>query len=85
MKLVKIYFLLDRRTKISGEGEFIGVPGELRGFELAWKKYGRLPWRKLFQPAIKIATKGFPAHHALVNAVRLNAANVTHDVGLRQV
>ncbi|XP_022798792.1 glutathione hydrolase 1 proenzyme-like [Stylophora pistillata] len=75
----------ERRKNISGEGEFIGVPGELRGFELAWKKYGRLPWRKLFQPAIEIATKGFPAHRALVKAVRINWVNVTHDSGLREL
>ncbi len=60
------------------------MPGELRGFELAWKKHGRLPWKNLFQPAIEIATKGFPAKHALVAAVRENGANITHDAGLRQ-
>lgn len=75
----------ERKKNIAGEGEFIGVPGELRGFEMAWKKYGRLPWRKLFQPAIEIATNGFPANHALVNAVRINWLNVTHDFGLREL
>lgn len=75
----------ERKKNIAGEGEFIGVPGELRGFEMAWKKYGRLPWRKLFQPAIEIAMNGFPANHALVNAVRINWLNVTHDFGLREL
>lgn len=69
---------------MSGEGEFIGVPGELRGFEMAWKKYGRLPWKDLFQPAIEIATKGFPASHSLTVAVQQNVLNITHDKGLRQ-
>ena len=59
------------------------MPGELRGFEMAWKKYGRLEWKDLFQPAIKIATEGFPATPALVSGVEKNAANVTNDPGLR--
>lgn len=59
------------------------MPGELRGFEMAWKKYGRLPWKDLFQPAIEIATKGFPATPALLGAVEKNAPNVTNDPGLR--
>ncbi|KAL9951555.1 hypothetical protein ACROYT_G044239 [Oculina patagonica] len=82
--LIQRWIERDSRTKVSGEGEFIGVPGELRGFEVAWKKYGRLPWKDLFEPAIEIATKGFPANHALVAAVRENGANITHDAGLSQ-
>jgi len=59
------------------------VPGELRGFEVAWKKYGRLPWKHLFQPAIEIATKGFPATDALELAVSLNQRIINNDPGLR--
>ena len=77
--------VLDQKTGNSGEGEFLGVPGELRGFELASKKYGRLPWKDLFQPAIEIATKGFPATPALELAVSLNQRIVTNDPGLRWV
>ncbi|KAJ7383857.1 hypothetical protein OS493_025733 [Desmophyllum pertusum] len=75
----------DKKTGNSGEGEFLGVPGELRGFEVAWKKYGRLPWRDLFQPAIEIATKGFPATPALELAVSLNQRIVTNDPGLSEL
>lgn len=63
----------------------MGVPGELRGFETAWKKHGSLPWKDLFEPAIEMATKGFRAPRALVNAVRLNAGNISLDHGLRYV
>jgi gamma-glutamyltranspeptidase / glutathione hydrolase len=35
------------------------IPGTVRGFELAAKKYGRKPWRELLAPAIQLAGRGF--------------------------
>ena len=37
-----------------------GVPVVISMFDMAHKKYGRLPWAKLFAPAIKLAQNGFP-------------------------
>jgi len=49
---------MDFRTAVVG-GRSVGIPGVLRLDELVYKEKGRLPWAKLFQPAIDLAEKGF--------------------------
>lgn len=39
-------------------GLAVAVPGELMGYWEAYKKYGRLPWAELFEPAIKLCETG---------------------------
>ena len=36
-----------------------GVPGSVAGMDEAFKKYGKLSWKELVQPAIELAEKGF--------------------------
>jgi gamma-glutamyltranspeptidase/glutathione hydrolase len=40
-------------------GRPVGVPGIMRLLEGVHKDYGKLPWAKLFEPAIKLAEDGF--------------------------
>ncbi|CAN0623746.1 gamma-glutamyltranspeptidase / glutathione hydrolase [Burkholderia multivorans] len=40
-------------------GRSVGTPGVLRMLEMAHRTHGRLPWRRLFQPAIGLAEHGF--------------------------
>lgn len=50
-------------------GRSVGTPGVLRALELAHQKHGRLPWAKLFEPAIQLAEQGFaisPRLHQLI-------------------
>lgn len=46
-------------------GVAVGVPGELRGWELLHQKHGKLPWAKLFEGAIKLARYGFTVNQDL--------------------
>ena len=41
-------------------GRSVGVPGVFRVAEMAHRKHGRLPWKALFNPAIMLATNGYP-------------------------
>lgn len=36
----------------------VGVPGTVRGLELAHQQYGQMPWRELVLPAVKLARDG---------------------------
>jgi len=47
-----------------------GVPGVVALFDLVHKKYGRLAWAKLFDPAIKLAEHGFPVSRKLATELR---------------
>ena len=40
-------------------GRSVGVPGTVRLLEAAHERWGRLPWERLFEPAIRLAEEGF--------------------------
>ena len=51
-------------------GLSVGVPGVVAMLEMVHKKYGRLPWAKLFEPAIALAQNGVPVGHKLAATLR---------------
>ncbi len=42
----------------------VGVPGTVAGLHRAWTDHGRLPWRRLVEPAISLARDGFVLSYA---------------------
>ena len=55
--------------QIGSGGRSAGVPGNLRMMALAHKKGGKLPWAKLFEPAIRLARDGFTVSPRLHNGL----------------
>jgi gamma-glutamyltranspeptidase/glutathione hydrolase len=58
-------------------GRSVGVPGALRAMAAAHRRGGRLPWARLFQPAIRLARDGFAVGPRLNNALVNFGAHVT--------
>src|SRR5262245_41810348 len=49
----------------------VGVPGTVRGLELAHKCFGKLSWQDLVQPAAKLAEDGFTLDEPMVKSLNL--------------
>jgi gamma-glutamyltranspeptidase/glutathione hydrolase len=64
-------------------GRSVGVPGQLRVMAMAHQQSGKLPWARLFQPAIRLARDGFKASPRLVNAVTQYGGHM--DTGARAI
>lgn len=74
LKASETMFLDENGSLIQGSNhnglQSVGVPGTVAGLFFAHKKYGKLPWLTLVQPAIDLAEQGVPlsfilSQHAL--------------------
>jgi gamma-glutamyltranspeptidase / glutathione hydrolase len=63
--------------QIGQGGRSAGVPGNLRMMALAHRRFGKLPWAKLFVPAIRLARDGFVVSPRLHNGLAQNGRHVT--------
>jgi gamma-glutamyltranspeptidase / glutathione hydrolase len=54
-----------------------GVPGTVRGFAYASKKYGRKLWADLVAPAVALAEKGFPVSYGLARSLERSTPLLT--------
>ena len=64
-------------------GLAVGVPGEIRGFDEAHKRFGKLPWATLFAPSIKLARDGFPVSWMLYVCLRISERFIRDSPSLR--
>jgi gamma-glutamyltranspeptidase/glutathione hydrolase len=63
-------FLADKGVKTMPASGIhsVTVPGAVDGWAKMHQKFGKLPWKELFQPAIAYAEEGFPVTEAIAEA-----------------
>lgn len=72
------------RGEAERSGLAVGVPGLLRLLEAVHREHGRLPWARLFEPAIRAAEQGFPLGARLHELLRVDPALRQEPAAARQ-
>jgi gamma-glutamyltranspeptidase/glutathione hydrolase len=73
---------LNRFAAVPG-GRSVGVPGTIRAMAMAHRRGGKLPWARLFAPAIRLAREGFDVSPRFANSLRQFGRHV--DAGTRAI
>jgi gamma-glutamyltranspeptidase / glutathione hydrolase len=47
----------------------VAVPGTVAGLYLAWQEEGRLPWKRLVEPSVRLAREGIVVSHGLAASI----------------
>lgn len=79
---------LDQEGKVIPEASTtgyraVGVPGSVAGMRYASEKWGKLPWKKLVAPAIRLAKDGFSLTHE--DAVDFRNADLTKFTASKRI
>lgn len=82
-------FLVDGRPLpfelAQASGKSIGAPALIPMLKLAHQQHGKLPWAKLFEPAIKLAEDGFVVGPRLSRSFAVNKATLEADPQARAI
>lgn len=65
-------------------GRSVGTPGTVKLLEEMHQRYGKRPWSELFQPAIKLAEKGFIVSPRLASLIAKDQKRLSRYPGTRQ-
>jgi gamma-glutamyltranspeptidase/glutathione hydrolase len=63
----------------------VGVPGTVAGLALAHSRFGKLPWKDVVAPAVKLADDGFEIDAALASSLNGVLSDAKADSELRRV
>jgi len=78
--------MYDKRPDLSTQGGLaVAVPGEWRGLELAHKRHGKLPWKRLIKPSIKLARDGIPVTAYMERAFNYSRSLILDNTAFKNV
>lgn len=63
----------------------VGVPGTVRGLALAHKRFGKLPWKDVVMPAVRLAEEGFILDAAVASSINWVVGESDESSVLRRV
>jgi gamma-glutamyltranspeptidase/glutathione hydrolase len=63
----------------------VSVPGAVAGFEKLHQRFGKLPWKDLFAPAIYYAEAGFPVTELIQHDWESSAGKLSGDDNARRI
>ncbi len=52
----------------------VGVPGTIAGLAKIHRQYGKLPWPRLVEPSVQLASQGFPVTARYLQALQWRAS-----------
>lgn len=64
-------------------GRAVGVPGTVAALEAAHRQHGKLPWARLFEPAIALAEAGFAISPRLAREIGRDGRRLAEDPAAR--
>lgn len=77
-------FVNNSKASLEG-GLSIAVPGELKGMWELHEKYGKLPWKKLIEPVIKLCREGHEVTEYLARVLRVKEKDIKEIPSLREI
>jgi gamma-glutamyltranspeptidase/glutathione hydrolase/leukotriene-C4 hydrolase len=77
-------YVKDSSGSVRG-GKAVAVPGEIKGLWELHQKYGKLPWKKLFEPSVKLARNGHIVSPYLENVFRTAEEDLYREPSLSAI
>jgi gamma-glutamyltranspeptidase/glutathione hydrolase len=73
-------------TAMPAEGiDSVTVPGAVAGWQALHQRFGKMPWKELFQPAILYADEGYPVPELIASYWADSVDWISHDAEARRV
>jgi gamma-glutamyltranspeptidase/glutathione hydrolase len=72
--------------RLSTDGHLAaGVPGTVAGLASAHASYGKLPWKRLVEPAVRLARDGFAVRASLAESLRRKRPEFEHNAEAKRI